>query len=105
MTDYIVRDISLAARILSVFPEYLAESQRLADDLTELGKLTLTPEANIIKLPNISASIPQLCAPPSARSLRATSGGWAWPAFMFAYLFAAAYVAAGITYWTAKVIL
>jgi isocitrate dehydrogenase len=56
------RDISLSGRILAAFPELLAESQRIADDLTELGKLALTPEANIIKLPNISASVPQLKA-------------------------------------------
>ncbi len=54
------RDISLAGRILASFPEYLAESQRVPDDLTQLGALTLSPEANIIKLPNVSASIPQL---------------------------------------------
>jgi isocitrate dehydrogenase len=54
------RDISLAARILAVFPEYLSEDQRVNDDLAELGKLAKTPEANIIKLPNISASLPQL---------------------------------------------
>ncbi|SRX55585.1 NADP-dependent isocitrate dehydrogenase [Aequorivita sp. CIP111184] len=54
------RDISLAARILTVFPEYLSENQRVNDDLTELGELAKTPEANIIKLPNISASFPQL---------------------------------------------
>ncbi|TNF65361.1 MAG: NADP-dependent isocitrate dehydrogenase [Gammaproteobacteria bacterium] len=54
------RDISLAARILAHFPEYLAENQRQSDDLAELGQLAKTPEANIIKLPNISASIPQL---------------------------------------------
>ena len=56
------RDISLAGRILAVFPEYLEESQRAADDLTELGLLATTPEANIIKLPNVSASVPQLKA-------------------------------------------
>ena len=54
------RDISLAARILAQFPEYLSEAQRVSDDLAELGELAKTPEANIIKLPNISASIPQL---------------------------------------------
>ncbi|MBT0609143.1 NADP-dependent isocitrate dehydrogenase [Aequorivita echinoideorum] len=54
------RDISLAARILAVFPERLSEKQRVNDDLSELGELAKTPEANIIKLPNISASIPQL---------------------------------------------
>ncbi len=54
------RDISLAGRILAVFPECLTEAQRVNDSLAELGKLATTPEANIIKLPNISASIPQL---------------------------------------------
>ena len=54
------RDISLAGRIIANFPEYLKEEQRIPDYLTELGKLTLTKEANIIKLPNISASVPQL---------------------------------------------
>ena len=49
------RDISLAARLLSQFPEHLREGQRVADDLAELGRLATTPEANIIKLPNISA--------------------------------------------------
>ncbi|MER6331520.1 NADP-dependent isocitrate dehydrogenase [Streptomyces sp. NPDC001034] len=56
------RDISLAGRIISVFPEYLNEDQRVADALTELGELAKTPSANIVKLPNISASIPQLKA-------------------------------------------
>jgi isocitrate dehydrogenase len=54
------RDISLAGRIIAVFPEYLKEEQRIGDALTELGELTLRPEANIIKLPNISASMPQM---------------------------------------------
>ncbi len=54
------RDISLAGRILAVFSDLLPESQRVADSLSELGALTLEPEANIIKLPNISASVPQL---------------------------------------------
>ena len=54
------RDISLAARILAVFPDFLSEDQRVIDDLAFLGKLAKSPEANIIKLPNISASIPQL---------------------------------------------
>ena len=54
------RDISLAGRILSQFPEYLEASQRAGDALAELGALAKQPEANIIKLPNISASIPQL---------------------------------------------
>jgi isocitrate dehydrogenase len=56
------RDISLAARILSKFPEFLNQNQNIADDLEELGELAKTPEANIIKLPNISASVPQLNA-------------------------------------------
>ena len=56
------RDISLAGRILAVFPEALTDDQRHADDLAELGELVTRPEANVIKLPNISASIPQLKA-------------------------------------------
>jgi len=56
------RNISLAGRILAVFADRLPENQRINDDLTELGELANTPEANIIKLPNISASIPQLKA-------------------------------------------
>ncbi len=56
------RDISLAGRILAAFPEYLEPGQRQSDDLAFLGKLATTPEANIIKLPNISASVPQLTA-------------------------------------------
>ncbi|MEU2236024.1 NADP-dependent isocitrate dehydrogenase [Streptomyces vietnamensis] len=56
------RDISLAGRIIAVFPEFLEEGQRIADALTELGDLAKTPGANIIKLPNVSASIPQLKA-------------------------------------------
>ncbi len=56
------RDISVAARILAVFSDLLPESQRVNDNLAELGALTLLPEANIIKLPNVSASIPQLKA-------------------------------------------
>ncbi|APR67114.1 isocitrate dehydrogenase (NADP(+)) [Thalassolituus oleivorans] len=54
------RDISLASRILANFPDYLTEEQRQADALTELGQLAANPDANIIKLPNISASLPQL---------------------------------------------
>lgn len=54
------KDISLAARILAVFPDFLNENQRVSDDLSILGELAKSPEANIIKLPNISASIPQL---------------------------------------------
>src|SRR3954470_16223813 len=56
------RDISLAGRIIALFPEYLKDDQRIADALHELGELAKTPAANIIKLPNISASIPQLKA-------------------------------------------
>jgi isocitrate dehydrogenase len=56
------RDISLAARILAQFPEVLADAQKVGDDLAELGQLATRPEANIIKLPNISASLPQLQA-------------------------------------------
>jgi len=54
------RDISLSGRVLTLFPERLTEAQRVADHLAELGDLVKTPEANVIKLPNISASIPQL---------------------------------------------
>ena len=60
--DVETRDISLAARIISSFPDYLNADQRISDDLAMLGDLATTPEANIIKLPNISASIPQLQA-------------------------------------------
>ncbi len=60
--DVETRDISLAGRIISSFPEYLEDNQKMADALTELGEMAKTPEANIIKLPNISASIPQLQA-------------------------------------------
>ncbi|MBU6476410.1 MAG: NADP-dependent isocitrate dehydrogenase [Xanthomonadaceae bacterium] len=56
------RDISLAGRILSQFPDVLKPDQKVADDLAELGKLALAPDANIIKLPNISASLPQMKA-------------------------------------------
>ncbi len=55
-------DISVAARVLSEFPEYLTEAQRVPDNLAELGRLTLLPDTNIIKLPNISASVGQLMA-------------------------------------------
>ena len=57
-----LRDISLAGRILAQFPDRLSEDRRVADALAELGELAKTPEANIIKLPNISASVPQLKA-------------------------------------------
>src|SRR6266567_8568478 len=56
------RDISVAGRIIANFPDYLTESQRQPDELAYLGELTQKPEANIIKLPNVSASIPQLKA-------------------------------------------
>ncbi|MFQ3249899.1 MAG: isocitrate dehydrogenase [Glaciecola sp.] len=60
--DVETRDISLAGRIIANFPDYLTEEQRIGDALAELGEMAKTPEANIIKLPNISASIPQLQA-------------------------------------------
>lgn len=71
------RDISLAGRILANFPEYLNEGQKIGDALSELGELANTPEANIIKLPNISASVPQLKA--AIRELQ--SQGYAIPDF------------------------
>ena len=55
-------DISLTGRILALFPEYLTEAQRVPDALAQLGELVKQPEANVIKLPNISASVPQLTA-------------------------------------------
>ena len=55
-------DISVAARILAEFGDYLTEEQRVPDNLAELGRLTQSPDTNIIKLPNISASVPQLVA-------------------------------------------
>ena len=57
-----LKDISLSARIISVFPEFLKDNQKIDNHLEELGKMVLDPEANIIKLPNISASVPQLNA-------------------------------------------
>ena len=60
--EFELKDISLAGRIISNFPENLNEEQLIPDALSELGSLAKTPEANIIKLPNISASIPQLIA-------------------------------------------
>jgi len=60
--DVDTRDISLAGRVIASFPQYLKEDQRMGDALAELGKLATTPEANIIKLPNVSASVPQLQA-------------------------------------------
>ena len=56
------RDISLSGRVIANFPEYLNEGQRISDALAELGALTQSPTTNIIKLPNISASVPQLKA-------------------------------------------
>lgn len=58
--DIVPKDISLSGRILANFPEYLTDDQKIGDALSELGELATTPEANIIKLPNISASVPQL---------------------------------------------
>ncbi|MBR9792313.1 MAG: NADP-dependent isocitrate dehydrogenase [Gammaproteobacteria bacterium] len=60
--DVEVSDISLAARVLAHFPDYLTDDQKVVDALNELGEMTQDPEANIVKLPNISASIPQLRA-------------------------------------------
>lgn len=60
--DVVKRDISLSARVLAQFPEYLTYAQQTEDTLTQLGALAKTPQANIVKLPNISASIPQLTA-------------------------------------------
>jgi len=60
--DVETRDISLSGRIIANFPDNLNDDQKIGDALTELGELAKTPEANIIKLPNISASIPQLKA-------------------------------------------
>ena len=58
--EFETKDISLSGRIIASFPEYLNEEQRIGDALAELGDLAKRPEANIIKLPNISASVPQL---------------------------------------------
>ncbi|MEA9560281.1 NADP-dependent isocitrate dehydrogenase [Xanthomonas campestris] len=71
------RDISLAGRILALFPEQLTDAQKIADNLAELGALATTPEANIIKLPNISASVPQL----KAAIAELQSQGYALPAY------------------------
>ena len=71
------RNISVAARTLSAFPEFLTEEQRVNDDLAELGELGKTPEANVIKLPNVSASVPQLVA-----AIKELQGqGYAIPAY------------------------
>ena len=72
-----LRDISLAARVLAAFSEFLEASQRVSDDLAELGSLVERPEANVIKLPNVSASIPQLKA--TIEELRAK--GYAVPEY------------------------
>jgi len=72
-----LRDISLAGRILAVFPEHLTEAQRINDALVELGALTLKPDANIIKLPNVSASVPQL----KAAIAELQSQGYALPGY------------------------
>ena len=60
--EFAAADISLTGRILALFPEYLTETQRVPDALAQLGELVKQPEANVIKLPNISASVPQLTA-------------------------------------------
>ncbi|MFK7952210.1 MAG: NADP-dependent isocitrate dehydrogenase, partial [Ekhidna sp.] len=73
--DVETRDISLAGRIIANFGEYLTEDQRIGDALSELGEMAKTPEANIIKLPNISASIPQL----KAAIVELQSQGYALP--------------------------
>ncbi|MEC8796660.1 MAG: NADP-dependent isocitrate dehydrogenase, partial [Pseudomonadota bacterium] len=75
--DVATRNISVAARILSAFPDYLNEDQRIPDDLAELGNLVKTPDANVIKLPNVSASVPQLTA--AIKELQ--SQGFAVPAY------------------------
>ena len=75
--DVETRDISLAGRILALFPDHLGDEQRIGDALTELGELATTPEANIIKLPNISASLPQLKA--AIKELQ--SQGYALPSY------------------------
>lgn len=67
--DVVTSDISVAARILAEFPDFLTEAQRVPNNLAELGALTQNPETNIIKLPNISASLPQLNA--AIKELRA----------------------------------
>ncbi|MFN3499702.1 MAG: NADP-dependent isocitrate dehydrogenase, partial [Pannonibacter indicus] len=71
------RDISLAGRILAAFPQYLTDAQKQSDDLAELGRLVIEPDANVIKLPNISASQPQLNA--AIKELQAQ--GYAIPSY------------------------
>jgi isocitrate dehydrogenase len=73
-----LRDISLAGRIISSFPESLKAEQRIPDALAELGRMCLTPDANIIKLPNVSASVPQL----KAAILELQAQGYAVPAYI-----------------------
>ncbi len=73
------KDISLAGRIIAAFPDYLEEEQRSPDDLAALGELVKKPEANVIKLPNISASVPQLVA--AVRELQ--SQGYAIPDYPY----------------------
>jgi isocitrate dehydrogenase len=75
--DVATRDISLAGRILALFSDFLTTDQRVSDDLTELGELSLLPQANIIKLPNISASLPQL----NAAIAELQSKGYALPRY------------------------
>ena len=75
--EFQTADISLAGRILAAFPEYLQENQRIADALTQLGELVTKPEANVIKLPNISASMPQL----NAAIAELQAKGFAIPAY------------------------
>ena len=69
-----LRDISLAGRILAVFPDHLTDDQKAHDALKELGELAKKPEANIIKLPNISASVPQLKAAIAELQLKGFKG-------------------------------
>lgn len=75
--EFQTADISLAGRILAAFPEYLKENQRIADALAQLGELVTKPEANVIKLPNISASMPQL----NAAIAELQAKGFAVPAY------------------------
>ena len=75
--EFQTADISLAGRILAAFPEYLQENQRIADALAQLGELVTKPEANVIKLPNISASMPQL----NAAIAELQAQGFAVPAY------------------------
>ena len=73
-------DISVAARILGEFPDFLSDAQKLPDNLAELGRLTLLPETNIIKLPNISASVPRNSKSMIAVRAAAMSASWITPA-------------------------